>query len=76
MRRAERPGAADGHLLGGWLAGRDPAAGKRADVLATAISAGMTVSEVSDLDLTYAPPFAPVWDPLLQAANRPRLSQS
>ena len=76
MRRAERPGAPDGRLLGGWIAGRDPAAGKRAELLATAISAGMMVSEITDLDLTYAPPFAPVWDPLLQAANRARLSQS
>jgi len=62
----------DGRLLGAWLVGRDPSAGKHADVLATAISAGMTVDEVGDLDLTYAPPFAPVWDPILQAANRAR----
>jgi NADPH-dependent 2,4-dienoyl-CoA reductase/sulfur reductase-like enzyme len=66
----------DGRLLGAWLAGRDPSAGKRADVLATAITAGMTVAEVSDLDLTYAPPFAPVWDPILQAANRARFKST
>lgn len=66
----------DGRLLGAWLAGRDPSAGKRADVLATAISAGMTIDDVADLDLTYAPPFAPVWDPILQAANRARFRRS
>jgi hypothetical protein len=32
----------------------------------------MTILEVSDLDLTYAPPFAPVWDPVVQAANKAR----
>lgn len=64
---------ADNHkLLGAWLVGRDTAAGKRADVLATAITAGLSVEQVADLDLTYAPPFAPVWDPVLQAANRAR----
>jgi NADPH-dependent 2,4-dienoyl-CoA reductase/sulfur reductase-like enzyme len=61
----------DNHkLLGAWLVGRDPSAGKRADVLAVALSNGMTVEQISDLDLTYAPPFAPVWDPVLQAANK------
>lgn len=66
----------NGRLLGAWLAGRDPSAGKRADVLATAITAGMTVTDVADLDLTYAPPFAPVWDPILQAANRARFKST
>ena len=54
------------------MVGRDPSAGKRADVLAVALSNGMTVEQISDLDLTYAPPFAPVWDPILQAANKAR----
>ena len=60
----------DGRLLGGLLWGKDPSLGKRADVLATALSARMTVEQVADLDLSYAPPFAPVWDPVLQAANK------
>jgi hypothetical protein len=30
----------------------------------------MTVDEVAGLDLSYAPPFAPVWDPLLIAARQ------
>ncbi len=64
----------DHRLVGATLAGRDPSLAKRTDVLATAITAGMTVQELSDLDLTYAPPFAPVWDPVLQAANKARFA--
>lgn len=60
----------DGRLLGALLWGADPSLGKRSDVFATALAARMTVEEVSDLDLAYAPPFAPVWDPILQAANK------
>ena len=30
----------------------------------------MTVEEMTGLDLSYAPPFAPVWDPLLIAAQQ------
>jgi hypothetical protein len=29
----------------------------------------MTVSEVENLDLAYAPPFSPVWDPVATAAR-------
>jgi len=57
----------DGRLLGGQLAGREGAA-KRVDVLATALSARFTVSDLAGLDLSYAPPFAPVYDPVLAAA--------
>jgi NADPH-dependent 2,4-dienoyl-CoA reductase/sulfur reductase-like enzyme len=57
----------DGRLLGGQLAGREGAA-KRVDVLATALHAGLTVADLAVLDLSYAPPFAPVYDPVLAAA--------
>jgi NADPH-dependent 2,4-dienoyl-CoA reductase/sulfur reductase-like enzyme len=57
----------DGRLLGGQIAGREGAA-KRVDVLATALHAGFTVDDVAALDLSYAPPFAPVYDPVLAAA--------
>ncbi len=30
----------------------------------------MTVDEVLSLDLSYAPPFSPVWDPVLIAARK------
>jgi CoA-dependent NAD(P)H sulfur oxidoreductase len=57
----------EGRLLGGQLAGREGAA-KRVDVLATALYAGLTVADLAALDLSYAPPFAPVYDPVLVAA--------
>ena len=64
----------DLRVVGGVLCGHDPCLGKRNDILATAIAARMTVLDVSDLDLSYAPPFAPVWDPVIQAANKARYS--
>jgi len=57
-----------GRLLGGQIVG-DEGAGLRIDVLATALHKGMTVEELARLDLAYVPPIAPVWDPLLVAAN-------
>ena len=55
-------------LLGGSIVGPDRAA-VRIDTLSTALEAGMTVGEVERLDLAYAPPFSPVWDPILVAAK-------
>ena len=60
---------ATGRLLGAQLVGIEGAA-KRIDVFATALHAGMTVEEVQYLDLSYAPPFAPVWDPILIGARK------
>jgi NADPH-dependent 2,4-dienoyl-CoA reductase/sulfur reductase-like enzyme len=57
-----------GRLLGGSIVGTDRAA-IRIDTLATAIEAEMTLPEVERLDLAYAPPFSPVWDPILVAAK-------
>ena len=42
---------------------------KRIDVLATAITMGMTVDMLADLDLAYAPPFNTALDALHHAAN-------
>lgn len=42
---------------------------KRVNIAATAISAGMSVDQVAQLDLCYAPPFSPAMDNLLTAAN-------
>jgi len=58
-----------GRLLGAQIVGREGAA-KRIDVLATAIWNDMTVEEILQLDLGYAPPFSPVWDPVLTAARQ------
>lgn len=56
-------------LLGGQIVGLEGAA-KRIDVLATALTAGMKIQQIVDLDLSYAPPFSPVWDPVQTAARR------
>ncbi|WP_035854655.1 FAD-dependent oxidoreductase [Kitasatospora azatica] len=56
-------------LLGVQLVG-GPGAGKRIDVGAVALSAHLTVEQLLFQDLAYAPPFSPVWDPLLVAARK------
>ena len=58
-----------GRLLGAQIVGREGAA-KRIDVMAAAIWNEMTAEELSQLDLGYAPPFSPVWDPVLIAARK------
>lgn len=57
-----------GRLLGAQMTGGEAVA-KRIDVFATALHARMTLEQVEALDLTYAPPFAPVYDPILIAAS-------
>jgi NADPH-dependent 2,4-dienoyl-CoA reductase/sulfur reductase-like enzyme len=57
-----------GRLLGGQIVGLEGSA-KRIDTLATALHAGFTVEEMINLDLGYAPPFSPVWDPVVTAAR-------
>ncbi|MEU1239762.1 FAD-dependent oxidoreductase [Micromonospora parva] len=63
---AERP---SGRLLGAQIVGWSEAA-KRIDTLAVALWNGMTVDDMTQLDLGYAPPYAPVWDPVLIAARK------
>jgi NADPH-dependent 2,4-dienoyl-CoA reductase/sulfur reductase-like enzyme len=58
-----------GRLLGAQIVGKEGAA-KRIDVFATAIWNGMAVDEMVNLDLSYAPPFSPVWDPVLIAVRK------
>ncbi|WP_406113251.1 FAD-dependent oxidoreductase [Streptomyces sp. NBC_01014] len=58
-----------GKLLGVQIVGREGAA-KRVDIAAVALTAGMTVEQMVSLDLGYAPPFSPVWDPVLVAARK------
>jgi NADPH-dependent 2,4-dienoyl-CoA reductase/sulfur reductase-like enzyme len=58
-----------GVLLGAQILGKVEAA-KRIDALAVAVWNRMTVEEMTGLDLSYAPPFAPVWDPVLIAARK------
>ncbi|MGH8974518.1 MAG: FAD-dependent oxidoreductase [Acidimicrobiia bacterium] len=58
-----------GRLLGAQIVGAEGAA-KRIDVLACALWNEMAVDEITNLDLGYAPPFSPVWDPVLIAARK------
>ena len=58
-----------GRLLGAQIVGKEGAA-KRIDALATALWNDMTVDHMLNMDLSYAPPFAPVWDPVLIAARK------
>ncbi len=58
-----------GRLLGVQIVGRENA-GKRVDIAAVALHTGLTVEQLTALDLGYAPPFSPVWDPVLVAARK------
>jgi NADPH-dependent 2,4-dienoyl-CoA reductase/sulfur reductase-like enzyme len=42
---------------------------KRIDVACAAITSGMRVDELAQLDLAYSPPYGNLWDPLLIAAQ-------
>ncbi len=60
-----------GRVLGAQIVGEERVA-KRIDVVAAGLHAGMTVADLAQIDMSYAPPFAPVWDPILVAANQAR----
>jgi NADPH-dependent 2,4-dienoyl-CoA reductase/sulfur reductase-like enzyme len=60
---------AGGRLLGAQMAGRDPSVAKRIDALAVALHAGLGLEDLAALDLSYAPPYAPVYEPVLLAAR-------
>jgi NADPH-dependent 2,4-dienoyl-CoA reductase/sulfur reductase-like enzyme len=64
----------DGLLLGAQIVGRTGSA-LRIDTVATALWAQMSVRDLVDVDLAYAPPFSSVWDPVQVAARAllPRL---
>jgi NADPH-dependent 2,4-dienoyl-CoA reductase/sulfur reductase-like enzyme len=57
-----------GRLLGAQIIGKEGAA-KRVDAIAMALWNEMTVDQMMHVDLSYAPPFAPVWDPVLITAR-------
>lgn len=65
VRLVHEPG---GRLLGAQMVGLEGAA-KRVDVVAAALHAELSVDDLADLDLSYAPPYAPVYDPVLVAAQ-------
>lgn len=60
----------DGRLLGAQMVGQwRGQVAKRIDVFATALFHDMTVDAISDLDLSYTPPFSAPWDPVQTAAQ-------
>jgi len=60
----------DGRLLGAQLVGRlGTETAKRVDTFATALHAGLTVDQLSDLDLSYTPPLGSPWDAVQVAAQ-------
>jgi len=58
-----------GRLLGAQIVGGNAAA-KRIDVVATALWNEMSVHDMIDMDLSYAPPLSPLWDPVIVAARQ------
>ena len=58
-----------GRLLGAQMVGREGVA-HRINAVAVALHSHMSVEQFSQTDLAYAPPFSPVWDPLLTTANQ------
>jgi NADPH-dependent 2,4-dienoyl-CoA reductase/sulfur reductase-like enzyme len=79
-RAHAHPGASDiwvhmvadkktGRLLGAQMIGKEGVA-HRINAAAVALQNRMTVEQFTQADLAYAPPFGPVWDPLLTAANQ------
>lgn len=59
---------ATGRILGGQIVGKT-GVNKRIDIIATALSTGMTVETLGMLDLSYAPPYSPTYDPVQVCAN-------
>jgi NADPH-dependent 2,4-dienoyl-CoA reductase/sulfur reductase-like enzyme len=58
-----------GRLLGVQMVGEEGVA-HRINAPAIALHANMLVEDFALSDLAYAPPFSPVWDPMLTAANQ------
>lgn len=56
-------------LLGATLIGKDGAV-YRGNVMVAMIQMGATVKDISNLDMMYTPPFSPLWDPVIVAANQ------
>jgi NADPH-dependent 2,4-dienoyl-CoA reductase/sulfur reductase-like enzyme len=58
-----------GKLLGVQVASPEDA-GLRINAAAVAIHAGLKVGKLAEVETAYAPPFSPVWDPLIVAAEQ------
>ena len=64
-----------GEILGAQIIGA-PGAAKRIDVFAVAVQKKMRIEELASSDLVYAPPFSPVWDPILRTVNKALLKKN
>jgi len=64
---AERGSA---RMLGAQIVGAGPGSAKRIDACALAVWNEMRADELAMADLSYAPPFSPVWDPVQIAGRR------
>jgi NADPH-dependent 2,4-dienoyl-CoA reductase/sulfur reductase-like enzyme len=63
-------GVQSGRLLGVQLVGRlGSEIAKRVDIAATAIHCGLSMDDISDLDLTYTPPLGSPWDAMQLGAQ-------
>ncbi|MBU0997780.1 MAG: CoA-disulfide reductase [Firmicutes bacterium] len=58
-----------GILRGAQMVG-EKGVSDRINIIALAITQGLTAKEFSQLDLAYSPPFSTVWDPLQVATNQ------
>lgn len=58
-----------GRLLGAQMVGREGVA-HRINAVAVGLHGRITVEQFFETDMAYAPPFSPVWDPLLTGANQ------
>jgi NADPH-dependent 2,4-dienoyl-CoA reductase/sulfur reductase-like enzyme len=58
-----------GRLVGAQIVGSGEGVAKRIDVLAVALQAGFGIEDLLGLDLSYAPPYAPVYEAVLLAAQ-------
>jgi hypothetical protein len=64
-----------GRLLGAQLLGnKNSEVSKRADIFAAALFHGMSVENVSDIDLSYTPPLSSPWDPVHSGVSTVRLA--
>ncbi|MGH3476146.1 MAG: FAD-dependent oxidoreductase [Nocardioidaceae bacterium] len=59
-----------GRLLGVQIVGQGAGSAQRIDACAIALWNEMTAADLVMADLSYAPPFSPVWDPVQIAARR------
>jgi len=55
-------------ILGASMVGEEGVS-KRIDIISTALFGFFTANQLENLDLSYAPPFGPAWDPVLIAAR-------